>query len=344
MLKSTFQIRTSISKGRVECNAMGTRCVVFDDQELAVYRIDLGCFTESWRTKIGGLVGCAFIDEDRLAISTEASPPMIADVESGRTVHQISDPMKKTLRSKYGRIYSRGEGNAYLRTSYPHLLIEIDSEKFLATKSLSAESVSEVVLHPKHDIFACVVDAMSQEIAIGSFEDESFYESSLADLPYVYSIGMSSSGNHLHVVGSDGVETLLQKIEMNTLRSVGMRPIQLGLEDTVGLRGNDRQVFITSKILAVLGEDIVLLFRSNGDAMLTSLSDEIAIDSPHETTVVSVAQSMKSGSVHSLDWDGLLATWSPTTGSSIAESCEWEFLRGPRVSGSYETRSKRILH
>jgi hypothetical protein len=344
MMNNIFQIETTISKGRVESNAKGTRCVVFDDNELVVYRVDPEHFSEIWRMKIDGLAGCAFMGEGMLAISSEASPPMIADVESGKIVHQISEPMKTTLRSRYGRIYSRGKGNAYLRTSYPHLLIEIDSERFLATKAVSAESVSEVVLHPSRDVFGCVVDAISQEIAIGSFEDESFYETSLANLAYVYSIGMSSSGNHLHVVGSDGGETFLQTIDMKTLEIVGARRINLELEDTLDLSGNNRQVFITSKTIPVVGEDFVLLFRSNGEAILTSLSDELAIESPHETTVVSVAQSKEAGTVHSLDWNGRLARWIPTTSNSAVEPSEWKFLRGPRVNGSYETRSKRILY
>lgn len=343
MMKSTCQVRTGVVKGRIASNTIGSRCAVFDNRQLVVYRMEDDTLLECYRLQFEGLAGCAFFGQGKLAVSTESSPPRIIDVESGIVVDQIAEPMKATLRSRYGSIYSRGSGNAYLRTSYPHLLIKIDADTLLPTNAIAAESVSEVVLHRHRDVFACVVDAMSQEIAIGSFEDNSFYEFSLSELPYVYSIGMSLTGNHLCLVGSDGNTTVLQVISMESLEIVGVRPIDLSLEATIGLTGNDRQIFIISKTLPAIGEDSVLLFKSGGEAILTSLAGEVVIDSPHKTAVTSVVQSCDTEVLLSLDWDGLMAMWRTSRSYPVGQPCEWKFLRGGKVNSSYETRSKSII-
>ncbi|EMI42890.1 hypothetical protein [Rhodopirellula sp. SWK7] len=337
-------VESQIENGTVKQSQSGAVIAVFNGETVRCYR--LGEPAELlWSRSDLAIVGCVFIDEERLLVSVRDNPPLVLSVLDGTELRTLESPVKTTLRTRFGELFSHSNGRLFLRTSYPFALVEIEQDTLVASRSLPAESLTNVVFHPDRLMFAGVVDSAAQEVIFGSFESSPFFcESSLYVLPYVYSLGLSASGRWLHILGSDGEQTKLVSVDLSTREVAGTQVVDLKLDTTLSLQGNDDQVYITPNILPVVNETRVMLFQNEGKAFVVDSveGDVQELDNPHDQAVCSVSPSHRDGSFISCDWLGKLVRWN-LGDRAASEFQPWEFLDASQgVSGSYDARPVRL--
>ncbi len=338
-------VDSEIEHGTVEQSRSGATVTVFNGESMRCYR--RGEPAELlWSRSDLAIVDCVFIDEESLLVSVRDNPPLVLSVLDGTEQRTLESPVKTTLRTRFGELFGHSSGRLFLRTSYPFALVEIEESTLVASRSLSAESLSNVVFHPDRLMFAGIVDAAAQEVVFGSFESSPFFcESSLYVLPYVYSLGLSASGRWLHILGSDGEQTKLVSVDLTTREVAGTQVVDLKLEKTLSLHSNDDQVYITPKVLPVVNETRVVVFQSKGKAFVVDSveSDVQELENPHDQAVCSVSPSHQDGTFISCDWRGKLVWWN-LGDHTASESHPWDFLDASQgVSGSYDARPVRLV-
>jgi len=336
--------RTDVAQSRSKLSPNGTKSLVFNERFVSCYELGDNPM-RLWSRDDLSIVDCGFVGDDEVLISLIDDPPTLLSALEGSDIRSIERPVRTTLRTRFGPMFSHSDGRVFLRTSYPFQLVELEKGTLRAVKSISAESVSNVVFHPKFSVFAGVVDAAAQEVVFGSFESSPFFcNSSLYALPYIHSLGVSSSGRWLHILGSDGEQMTLVSIDLATREVVGRNSIDLEIEKTLSLDGNDEQVFVVPKVVPVVGETRVVLFQSNGNAIVIDSAAGIVeqLDTPHDVAVCSVSQAHRTGAFISSDWTGGVVHWNLLS-DSPEQYQSWDFMDEDHgVSGSYEARPVRL--